>query len=139
MLQRIQSFWLFFAAACAVLTFIYPFATGFGALQGQPKAFVTLTASYDALNLLFTVLLAAGSLFLIFYYKKRVLQFACTIFLIILSIANIIKYFVETQKLVTGSYALSSLLSVAIPLFLILAARGIRRDQKLIKSLDRLR
>jgi hypothetical protein len=38
-----------------------------------------------------------------------------------------------------SGYNLTSLLAVAIPVFLILAARNIYRDEKLVKSMDRLR
>jgi len=47
--------------------------------------------------------------------------------------------FKEAAKLQSGSYSLGALLPFAIIVFFILAARGIRKDQKLVKSLDRLR
>jgi hypothetical protein len=43
------------------------------------------------------------------------------------------------MKFTTGTYSLTSLLYLAVPVCLFLAARGIRKDDKLVKSLDRLR
>ena len=40
---------------------------------------------------------------------------------------------------VTGSYWIGSVLPIISLVFLIMAIRGIRKDEKLVKSLDRLR
>jgi hypothetical protein len=47
----------------------------------------------------------------------------------------------QTKKFVPGegNYGISALVALAIPLLLFFALRGILRDQKLVKSLDRLR
>jgi hypothetical protein len=38
-----------------------------------------------------------------------------------------------------GSYQLGSVIPVVVAVFLILALRGISKDEKLVKSMDRLR
>jgi hypothetical protein len=81
----------------------------------------------------------SGILIDIFLYKNRKLQQRITILAIIVSLLNIFLYYEQTQKFVEGNYDLTAVLSLAIPVFLILAARGIYKDQKLVKSLDRLR
>jgi len=48
-------------------------------------------------------------------------------------------YYNDTKKFVEGNYDISALLPVAMPIFFFLAAQGISRDQKLVKSVDRLR
>ena len=50
----------------------------------------------------------------------------------------IILYFVE-MKGVGGALSLSALFVFAIPAGFVLAARGIWKDEKLVKSLDKLR
>ena len=56
-----------------------------------------------------------------------------------LGIINIIIYFTELKKFVSGNMSLTAILVFAIPIFLILAVNGIYKDEKLVKSLDRLR
>jgi len=55
------------------------------------------------------------------------------------SILNIVLYFVFTKKYDTGAIALSAVFSFAIPIFFIMAIIGINKDEKLVKSVDRLR
>jgi Domain of unknown function (DUF4293) len=62
-----------------------------------------------------------------------------TIALFLISLFNIALYHRETKEFVEGSFDLTSALTFAIPVLLVLAARGIRKDQRLVKSLDRLR
>lgn len=56
-----------------------------------------------------------------------------------LSIINIILYFNELKKFTSGNMSLTAVLALAIPVFLLLAINGIWKDEKLVKSLDRLR
>ena len=140
MLQRIQTLWLLLASACAGLTMKFSFFSGNKApAPGQPATFQSLTATGNILIDILTVTLLVGSLFIIFNYKNRPLQFRLTIALIILSLVNIALYHRETKEFAEGSFDLSSAFTFAIPVLLFLAARGIRKDRKLVKSLDRLR
>lgn len=140
MLQRIQTLWLLLASACAGLTMKFSFFSGNKpAAPGQPATFQSLTATGNMLIDILTVILLVGSLINIFNYKNRKLQFRVIIALIIISLVNIALYHRETKEFVEGSFDLTSALTFAIPVLLFLAARGIRRDQRLVKSLDRLR
>jgi hypothetical protein len=56
-----------------------------------------------------------------------------------LSIINIVLYITELKKFSSGNMSLAAILALAIPVFLLLAIRGIWKDEKLVKSLDRLR
>ena len=56
-----------------------------------------------------------------------------------LSIINIILYFTELKKFISGNMSLTSVFALAIPVFLVLAINGMWKDEKLVKSLDRLR
>ena len=48
-------------------------------------------------------------------------------------------YVKQVQTFTVGTYSLTALLHGFITLFLLLAARAINKDEKLIKSSDRLR
>jgi preprotein translocase subunit YajC len=141
MIQRIQTFWLLAAAICTALSFRFSFYSGNKAgADGQPS-FEKLTASSHFLLLLIAVLLIAGSMVIIFLYKNRKQQFWLTIAASFFAILNIVLYVVQTNKFLPqeGNYDLTSILVLLIPVFYILAARAVRKDEKLMKSLDRLR
>jgi hypothetical protein len=81
----------------------------------------------------------------LFLFKNRKLQFKLSVFGLIFSIGFLfLEYFMteEFKKengILTGSYELGALLPVLMIVFFFLAARGIYRDEKLVKSMDRLR
>ncbi|HEY1869411.1 MAG TPA: DUF4293 domain-containing protein [Chitinophagaceae bacterium] len=139
MIQRMQSLWLLLAAACALLTYRFPFYSGNTIDQNnqlQPARFI---ASFDILINILTAIIIVVCLVTIFLFKNRKLQLRLTIFALVVSILNIILYFNKLNKFIHGELSLSCIFAFLIPIFLFLAARGIWRDEKLIKSLDRLR
>ena len=141
------------AAICAALTFKFAFYFGNmkvglnGIAPLEVKAVPTFGAgtvsagSGSVLILLVTVIIIAGILINIFNYKARKKQLWITIGLLVLSLLNILLYWWKSgvPPFESGSYSLGALLSLAIPVLLIMATRGIMRDQKLVKSADRLR
>jgi len=128
------------AAACAVLTIKLPFYTGPTIDAAQGKVIEKITASSNILLLILTVLLVVVILVNIFNYKNRKLQLRITIGLILVSLLDIFLFYQASMKtIIGGTFALTSILALIIPLLLIMAARGIFKDQKLIKSADRLR
>jgi hypothetical protein len=141
------------AVICAALTFKFSFYSGNvevgnnGHVFLQERAVPILSFGKDSagagsvLILVVTVLIIAGCLINIFNYKARSKQLWITIGLIFLSLLNIFLYWWKsgTPSFTEGSYNLGAALSLAIPVFLIFAANGIRKDQKLVKSADRLR
>lgn len=138
MIQRQQSLWLLLSAVCAVLTFWYPFSTG--QYTPSPTEGITeLTAGSRMFIWLLTGLVAIVALVTIFLYKDRKTQLWSVFLGILLSGIVLALYFAETNKFVKGTFALWSILSFATFIGFIMAARGIRKDQKLIKSLDKLR
>ena len=62
-----------------------------------------------------------------------------TVAALFISAINVILYFTQLKKYTSGNIALTAVFALAIPLLLFLAARGIWKDEKLVKSLDRLR
>ena len=142
MIQRKQTIWLLLAALC-----------GF-AMAKVPIFEATLSTNViqqvmasDSL-LLFALItgIAILAIICIFLFKNRTLQFKLVIITIILALAGIALqvwkvegYKTATTNISKGTYQVGGLLPVAMVIFLILAARGIYKDEKLVKSLDRLR
>ena len=139
MIQRIQSIWLLAAALCAALTYKFPFYSGNKIGESNMPQFEKLVAPSSFFLVISTAILVAGCLLVIFFYKNRKQQLWLSITAACLSIINLIIYFGEIKKFISGTFSLTAILAFAIPVFLFLAARGIRKDEKLVKSLDRLR
>lgn len=139
MIQRSQSLWLLLAAIFAFFTFKLPFYSGSRIIKGIKQPDVRLDATTQILIMILTGVVIFLCFFALFLYKNRKKQLTLTIVNVILSVILIVLYFLELQKFETGIISLSCLFVLAIPIFLVLAARGIWKDEKLIKSLDRLR
>lgn len=139
MIQRMQSLWLLLAAIFGVLTFKLPFYSGSKIINDVKEPDVRLNAGSQILILILTALVILLCFIALFLYKNRKKQFTLTIINSILSIVLITLYFLQVTNFETGIISLSCLFTFAIPVFLFLAARGIWKDEKLIKSLDRLR
>ena len=135
MIQRSQTLWLLLAAVCAFMTFIFPFYNLNAIVVSDSDAF---TAKSKIIITILTSILGALCLFLIFLYKNRKLQLRLSFFAFILSIINIWLYFFYKDESVSG-VSLFSIFTFLIPIFILMAIRGIYRDIKLIKSLDRIR
>ncbi len=143
MIQRIQSVWLLLAALCAALTFKFPFYTGnklsTANVTPQVQTYEKLVASSNFLLLISTAALSVGAFIIIFLYKNRRQQMWLAVTASALGIINIIIYFTELKKFVSGNMSLTAIFSFAIPVLLMFAINGIYKDEKLVKSLDRLR
>lgn len=139
MIQRIQSVWLFLAVIFAALTYKFPFYTGNIIGKDNVQRYEKLVASSNYILLLLTAGFIAGTTAILFLYKNRKQQLWLTVVAACLSVINLVIYFYEVKKFSSGNMSLSAILAFAIPILLILAANGIRKDEKLIKSLDRLR
>jgi hypothetical protein len=141
MIQRVQSIWLLLAAVGAFAGFSLPFFSGNIIEPDKAKTFQHLVATNNIGILLLTGLVGALALVALFLYKNRPLQLRLSFAGCILSVINIILYYLQTQKFVAGegSYNITAIVTLLVPVFFLLAARGISKDQKLVKSLDRLR
>jgi len=141
MLQRMQSLWLLLAAFCALLTIRFSVYSGIVETEGQPPSFQYLNATFNIGILILTIVLICVAAIDIFLYKNRKLQGRLALLGVILSLLNLYLYYKQTLHFATdrGNYALGALLALVIPVCFFLAVRGIYRDQKLVKSLDRLR
>ena len=139
MIQRLQTIWLLIAAVCAILTYDLAFYSGVKLSETNIKQFVELNALADVIIMVLTGLVALIFLVTIFHFKNRKMQLRLTIVALLASIANLVVYFAETAEFTDGNILLTSIFSFIIPFFLVMAARGIYQDEKLVKSMDRLR
>jgi drug/metabolite transporter (DMT)-like permease len=136
MIQRIQTLWLLLASICAFASVKLPFY--FGSLE-VPGPTITITPYDNFMLLVFVIATALMALVSIFLFSNRSLQIKMCIVGLVLSLANLMHYFLFMKNFKTGGLSLYSILSFLVPVFFILAIRSIYKDQKLLKSLDRLR
>lgn len=139
MIQRIQTIWLLLAFLLSVILFVVPvFKAGDN----------TLKIGGDYVAVIINVISIFLSLWAIFRYKNRKGQKQMTYLNVIVNIGllawlfNIISNFEEIQKISFGQdgyFWIGAFLPIFTILCLILAIAGIRKDEKLLKSLDRLR
>jgi peptidoglycan/LPS O-acetylase OafA/YrhL len=136
MLQRIQSFWLLLASAAGWLTLEFPVYSG---VRTDDKAYHMMNARDQIGILVLTVLLSTALLVTIFLFKKRKVQLRVALLCLLASFLNLVLYYLQIKNFTQGAFNLSAIFPLAVPVCVILAIRGIIKDQKLIKSLDRLR
>jgi hypothetical protein len=138
MIQRIQTLWLLLATGTTVLIWLLPvFADATGNL------FLTIDASlFLMLSVISSGLVSFATIFL---FKKRstqkqliVLNFCLAISIILLEYFEVMN-FKATMGILQGHWQLSAILPFFIVTFLVFAYRGIRKDEKLLDSTDRLR
>jgi Domain of unknown function (DUF4293) len=138
MIQRTQSIWLLLAAIFAAITFRFPFYTGDWLKDAVPNA-IDLDAKTTIWLSIITVITGALAFVTIFLFDNRKMQLRLAYLGIFLSVVLLVMYFLEMANFASGSIALWCIFYFAILGCYILAARGIWKDQKLIKSMDRLR
>lgn len=157
MLQRIQTIWLLLAAIVLLGLFVFPYVNYID-LVGLGKQ-ILVTGEYGAVNneavkqegyifqTVATVVLVLIPLFAIFQYNNRKLQlkliylsiilislFGLWLFISASSTLSLINQSINAQNVGVGLF----LLPISI-ILLVMAIGGIRKDDKLIKSADRLR
>lgn len=138
MLQRLQSLWLLGAAAFDATTFRFPFYSGDWS-RDEVQAVIDLNARTTIWLTILTILAGALAFVTIFLFDNRKLQLRLTYLGIFLTVILLTMYFLEVGQFLSGNIALWAIFYFAILAFYILAARGIWKDQKLIKNMDRLR
>ncbi|MBL1409621.1 DUF4293 domain-containing protein [Sphingobacterium faecale] len=157
MIQRIQSIWLLLAAIIILGLFLFPYLN-YTDLVGLGKKLL-VTGSYAAVNnesvkqesyvlqSIATAVLGFIPILTIFLYKNRKRQLMLIFIEIVLICLFGIWLFMsskDTLSLISQPFGAQNigvgffLLPVAI-VFLAMAIGGIRKDEKLIKSADRLR
>lgn len=156
MIQRIQSIYLLAASLVLFALFLFPLINNL-ILNGHPDS-IMVTGVYEVINgvrtktasflwlSIATVVAAVLPLAGIFMYKNRKQQSAYLYIVIVLIIgysfllAETAKGFIgEGVTLRPENYGLGMILSSLAIVLLIFAIKGISRDEKLVRSADRLR
>lgn len=138
MLQRIQTIWLLLASVAGFASLEFSFYSG-NKLVDNVKQFINLNARENIFILILTVSIAVAALVTIFLFKDRKMQLKVTVGVLAVSLINIGLYYLQMKNFIEGNLDLTALIVFSIPVFLILAGRGIWKDEQLVKSVDRLR
>ena len=150
MIQRIQTVWLFLAALVSGLLFL-DWYTGYVYKADIPEGFGLavhhLTVKEHFPSVILAVVMMAIPLIAIFMFKNRKRQkriglvgvFACIMFIsmTLWRVDNFTKTSTPPPK--SGSYEAGAVIPAVVIVLIILAISGIRKDEKLVKSMDRLR
>jgi hypothetical protein len=133
MIQRVQTIHLFLAAISALLFLISPYG------QIAEAALIPLDYTFLSVFSILSILLSAAT---ILKYTNRKLQ--KKLIWVGLGIVDILIIFLLYQYFfleATLSFQLGIglIFLLFIPIFLVLAMKGINNDEKIIKSMDRLR
>ncbi len=136
MIQRVQTLWMILAAIAVFLTIKFSFYSGTLILNNTYHA---VMAADNFLVLMLTSALGTGIIINIFLFKQRSIQMRIIIVAILVECLIIFMYIRETNKFSAGNFNIWSALHILVILFLILAAKGIYNDSKLIKESNRLR
>jgi len=158
MIQRIQTLYLTLAFIAIALLFAFPlaqFLSDHGAYIFSVRGLKNMVPGEpNVLNpmiflplIIVTISLALLSLYTIFQFKKRSLQIKLTHIGVLTAIALIISIFflyipmIEKKINIVPDY--SKAFGIYLPLvalvFMVMANRAIKRDEKLVRSADRLR
>lgn len=136
MIQRVQTLWMLLASAAVMLSLKTSFYSGTLITDNSFHSIMGID-SYGLMIL--TVALGTALFVNIFLFKHRMLQFRICIFALLAECLIIFLYFNQIKNYSNGNFNLWCALHVFIILFIILAARGIYKDEKLIKDSNRLR
>jgi hypothetical protein len=158
MIQRIQTVFLFLAFLAAVLLFFFPLAgiySGTVAYKFYIYGMKNMVPGEDSVIsfmttfplLLINAVIGVLSVSAVFLYKNRVTQMRIVRIAILLQIVMIaLVFFVYAKIIETTLFSSPDYLEetgIYFPLislvFLILANRSIMKDEKLVRSVDRLR
>jgi predicted MFS family arabinose efflux permease len=135
MLQRIQTVWLLLATACGVGALFFPFYIGekvnAGLQHVQVKQMLLVMVLVSTASVL--------SMAAVFLFNKRKMQLQLVLIAAVLLLIGLVSLYLQTRHFVHGSFTLGSLLPFGALLFNCLAIYNIRKDERLIKSLNRVR
>jgi peptidoglycan/LPS O-acetylase OafA/YrhL len=139
MIQRIQTLWLFLAALVNSGLFMFDLY--------RPDDATGILKSINVNNNYFFVLIALVTIVLplvaIFMFRDRKRQKRLAVLSIIACLSFISTMLMKINSSypagTTGSYWIGSILPVLAVIFLFMAIRGISKDDKLVRSQDRLR
>lgn len=155
MLQRIQSIYLFLAGLVIFALFLFPLVhnVSFAALPStitvtgvyvQGSVQQTPVKSFTGLEIA-TVIMGLLPIALIFLYGDRKRQITMCYFYVVLLIgyaywqAQVVKGLLDISTFKVGNFGIGVLLCPISIVLVLMAVKAIQRDEKLVRSADRLR
>ena len=148
MIQRIQSLYLFIVFAAYVALFFLPvvsFQTNdllydFGNLVSSSGANIKVYPYMVAILIAMPCIVFVT----IFLFKKRILQIRMTTIALLINVLYVGALFfvidsIENKLAISPVYEAGIYVSLIPLVFLVLASRAIRKDEKMVRSSDRLR
>jgi hypothetical protein len=138
MIQRIQTLWLLLASIIGAIVWFLPVFSDETILKDffiNESLFLMLVVVFSSITSFVTI----------FLFKKRSTQKQLIIVNICLALSIIVLEYVEvnsfknTFNIQQGHWQISAILPFFIILFLVFGYRGIRKDEKLLSSTDRIR
>ena len=103
------------------------------------KEVAQLNAGKDFFILLLTIASIGLASVIIFLYKDRKLQIKLCLLGLLISGVTLFLYIMGMKKILSSTPALWAILPLVVIVGYIMAFRNIRKDEKLVKSLDKLR
>lgn len=155
MIQRLQSAWLLLASLAIFALFLFPIVHGVY-IGGVPKTIkvtgvyediagqMMRTVSFLALTVV-TIIMGLLPIVIIFRFKDRKQQMALCYGFILANfgfsfwMSKTVQDIIDTTQIRTDNFGIGALMSTVSIIFILLAVRSIKNDEKLIKSADRLR
>lgn len=142
MIQRIQSIWLFLAAFVSAALFIFPL---YHYTQGAVE--LSTGARNEYLLLLIATLMTVLPMITIFQFKNRKRQKQMIWLSVVVSVGFIAAMLMKIQNLKNAAqpalndnfYMPGPIIPVLSIVLLFLALSGIKKDEELLRSVDRLR
>jgi heme/copper-type cytochrome/quinol oxidase subunit 3 len=139
MIQRPQTLWLLVSVLAAGLSFIFPFATGWTIPPDATPIKVQVDAGYQLyLTALTLVLLLLGLVTIFLLGNRTRQQWYCLLGLLLTTLLGALYIRVLLYELNEFIPSLTALLPIAQWVGYLMAWRGIRADEKLIRDQDRL-
>ncbi len=145
MIQRKQTLWLLLAALFSAGVFYFPLYRGYINVNGT-DTLAYLETGKKLFLVLMAVVMVALPLIAIAMFKNRKRQKSLTSVAMVATIAfiaaammQVTPFIEETKGIANDSYWIGMVLPFVSLVYLILAMMGIRKDEKLVRSTDRLR
>ena len=137
MLQRIQTIWLLLAGISALFTLKLPYYSG---IQDAAIPYHELNGITGGIPILIVTITVAVIAFVnIGLYKNRKTQLRLSVAGMFAQASLLFLYYQKVSTFTQGTLSLTCIFQMCVLLFFVLAARGIAKDEKLIKESDRLR
>ncbi len=130
MIQRIQSVWLLLSSVATSLTL------AIGSFEIKEDPFFTYEHSVSLVIVMLATIVSLGAIFL---FRNRPLQQKITMLAVVANIALVAFLVMEFTKDKSATIEAGLFLPGAAIILLILAAAGIKKDEKLVRSSNRFR